>query len=375
MARHAIVVGGGIGGLSAAVGLRRKGAGVTVLERASTPAEAGTGLVLQANGLRALEIIGVADEVRSRGLIDAPGGARTPSGRWLARVDGKAMRGLLGVAAVGIHRAELHRILRAAATEYGAELVDGAEVVDVTGSATVTYRMNKGAQLRLGGDLVIGADGLWSLTRRRLWPQAASPVYSGSMAWRAVTPAAWEGPLVTAITWGRGAEFGMVPLIDGRVYWYGAITAPGGGEGNADLRRCFGGWHDPIPALLAATPPDLVRRDDLYCLDTPLDTYVRGEVALLGDAGHPMMPNLGQGANQALEDAAVLCLAPDPAAYDRLRRPRSQAIARASRMAARFGQQLRNPAAVATRNMLMRLTPPSLALRGMTRYSTWTPPG
>jgi 2-polyprenyl-6-methoxyphenol hydroxylase-like FAD-dependent oxidoreductase len=253
-------------------------------------------------------------------------------------------------------------------------LVNGAEVVEVDEDGGVTY-LHRGDRVSTRADLVVGADGIRSFVRGRLWPEAPAPVYSGSTAWRAVTPKPWDGPLVTAITWGRGAEFGMVPLLDGRVYWYGAVNAPAGGRGedHVAVRERFGGWHDPIPALLAATTAGAVRRDDLYCLDTPLPTYVKGRVALLGDAAHAMMPNLGQGANQALEDAVVLG-AVDPAEYDRLRRPRSQLVARASRTVGRFGQQLQSPAAVAARNLLIRITPATIALRSMVRYADWQPP-
>ncbi|MBB5114414.1 FAD-dependent monooxygenase [Micromonospora echinospora] len=150
------------------------------------------------------------------------------------------------------------------------------------------------------------------------------------------------------------------------------------------MRERFGDWHEPIPALLAATPPEAVLRTDLLHLDTPLPTYVQGRVALLGDAAHAMTPHLGQGAGQAIEDAVVLgavCatgtadLAGALASYDRQRRPRSQAVARAALRTARYGQQLRNPVAVALRDTTIRLTPSKAALRGMARYADWQPPG
>ena len=136
----------------------------------------------------------------------------------------------------------------------------------------------------------------------------------------------------TVESWGAGERFGYVPLADGRVYCFATANAPEGADGGglAGLRRRFGGWHDPIPALLAAADPGAVLHDDLYELP-PLAAYASGKVALVGDAAHAMTPNLGQGAGQALEDAVVLAKTVDgPSgldAYDRLRRPRTQKIA------------------------------------------------
>ncbi|TDC83560.1 FAD-dependent oxidoreductase [Micromonospora sp. KC606] len=375
MARSAIVVGGGIGGLGAAIGLRRRGWQVTVLERAAQFRQVGAGLVLQANGVRCLDVLGLGAAVRGRGRADMSGGTRRSDGRWLARVDAGAMERLLGTPAIGVHRAALHEILLGALPD--GTVVTGAEVTSVTEDGSVRYRTVDGSG-RAQADLVVGADGIRSAVRNLLWPEAGAPVHVGVSAWRGVTPV-WDGDLVVAISWDRGAEFGMVPLADGRVYWYGAVNAAPGQRATdelAEVRARFGGWHDPIPALIAATGS--VQRDDLACLDGPLTTYVKGRVALLGDAAHAMTPNLGQGANQALEDAVVLAAVADRpdglASYDQQRRPRSQQVAKASRVIGRFGQQLSNPIAVAARNTVMRLSPPQMALRSMARYADWQPP-
>ena len=197
------------------------------------------------------------------------------------------------------------------------------------------------------------------------------------VAWRGVTRDPWPGDIDVAISWGRGEEFGIVPLLDGRIYWFAAINAPApvtDEDPVAAVLRRFGGWHDPVPALVDATDRAAILHDDLRCLDVALSTYVRGNVVLLGDAAHAMTPNLGQGANQALEDAVVLAANADPpSGYDRDRRPRSQKVARASRRIGRMSS-MANPVGVAARNALMRVTPPRAALRSMARYADWTPP-
>jgi 2-polyprenyl-6-methoxyphenol hydroxylase-like FAD-dependent oxidoreductase len=381
---HAVVVGAGIGGLSAALALHRHGWRVTVLERAPELREVGAGLSLMANAVRALDALGLGPALRRGGHGEAPGGIRDRHGRWLSRVDATEMIRQLGTTALGVHRATLHRTLREALP--ASSLHTNAAVEHVESGpdhAEVRYRGPDGTHI-LTADLVVGADGLRSRVRAQLWPHHPGPVYAGSTTWRAAI--AFPDPVPAAISWGPGAEFGMVPIGDGQLYWYGALNAPPGGHASDELAAVlehFGDWHAPIPALLAATPPDVVLRNDIHYLAVPLPSYVRGRVALLGDAAHAMTPNLGQGAGQAIEDAVVLGAACAggverlPAAltaYDEQRRPRSQAVARASFIAGRFGQQLHNPIALATRDIALRLTPGRVALRSMARYADWRPP-
>ncbi|MDT0611841.1 FAD-dependent monooxygenase [Streptomyces lancefieldiae] len=378
----AVVVGGGIGGLAAAVGLRRIGGEVTVVERAPVLADVGAGISLHANGIRALDALGVGTAVRAAARPQYTGGTRVPGGGWLARMDGAALERELGTPIVGIPRAELHRLLRSALPSTC--LVVGAEVrsVDRTGGGRV--RVPVGDEV-LEADLVVAADGVRSGLRAQLFPDHPGPAYSGSTVLRAITehPVALDTDF--ELTWGRGAEFGHIAFADGRAEWHAVLNSPPGlrhPDALAVMRQRFGGWHDPIPALLDATRPDAVLHHDIHELVTPLPSFSAGPVVLLGDAAHAMTPNLGQGACQALEDAATLvaALATEPGLetaltrYDAERRPRSQSVARAARQAGRMGQQLTSAPAVALRNTALRLAPSRATVRTILRHADWTPP-
>ena len=390
-----VVAGAGIAGLVTAIGLHRAGIEVTVLERAPELAPAGAGISLFGNGLTGLAAVGLADQVRALGGRASPsvrGGLRTPDGRWLT-----SSTDVTGEVQV-VHRADLQRVLLEALP---ADLVRlGVEVaaVDLSSGGVVVRDADGSAVAE--GDLLVGADGTGSAVRSIAFGDPGLR-YAGWVAWRGIT----SGPFgVDAIgeTWGRGRLFGITLLGDGRVYWFAGARVPAAGRGVAgdggageppgtELRRRFGRWHRPIPALIDATDDGALLRHEIRTLARPLGSYVTGRAVLVGDAAHPMTPNLGQGGNQAIEDAVTLArmvaraagpggaASPRPdldrtlSGYDAVRRKRVEPIVRRSALLGRLALASR-PAAVRVRNLALRAAPSSSATRVARALQRWQPP-
>ncbi|HEU5389543.1 MAG TPA: FAD-dependent monooxygenase [Streptosporangiaceae bacterium] len=380
--RHAVVAGAGIGGLTAAVALSQQGWDVTVLERVPALEPVGSGLGLGPNALHALDAIGLGGEVRRFAAIQGHGGVRRSDGRWLVRTDLGAMAERFGDPQLMALRADLVGLL-------ASRLPDGVLRTGVTVTGVNPGDPDDQARVAtsagdLDADLVVAADGIRSPIRTELFPGHQGPRYSGCTAWRFLAPKPAQGPS-PAETWGRGAVFGAVPLADGRVYCYASAFVPAGTRHDdeaAELKRRFGGWHDPIPGLIGSVSPDAVLHDDVYLMADPLPAYHRGRVAILGDAAHAMTPHLGQGACQAIEDAVVLASLASPgtsldlAAYTAARLPRTRQLVQASYRATRLSGLTSRPG-VALRNTgisLIGRLGPALMLRQLAPIAAWTPP-
>lgn len=408
MGRRAVIVGAGIGGLTAAVALQRRGWDVTVAERAPALEPVGAGLGLSPNALHALDAIGLGDEVRRFSAVQGHGGLRRSGGGWLVRTDLGAVATRFGDPQLVALRADVVGLL--AGSLPAGVLRTGVTVTGVdAGDADRRARVAT-SDGDLDADLVVAADGIGSRIRAILFPDSPGPRYSGFTTWRFVAPALPEGAsrAEPAETWGRGEVFGVLPLASGEVYCYASAPAPPGlrhDDEAAELKRRFGRWHDPIPDLIGAISPDRVLHDDVYWIAEPLPALHRGRVAILGDAAHAMTPHLGQGACQAIEDAVVLASVADPAdptaaaaaadsaalagsaaladgsgpdlaAYTSARLSRTRMVANGSYRATRLSGMTSRPA-IALRNtgiLLAGRLAHGLMLRQMDPLASWTPP-
>jgi 2-polyprenyl-6-methoxyphenol hydroxylase-like FAD-dependent oxidoreductase len=377
-----LIIGGGIGGLAAAIAARQAGCAVALFERAPELLEVGAGLTLWSNALRALRRLGVEPALTAVSTTLDRSEIRSWRGRLLTRTSLGALGQRLGAPTLATHRADLQSTL-AAALEPGVVHL-GAGYSGFTQHAEgVTARFDGGREER--GDLLIGADGLRSTVRAQmLGPEP--PCYSGTTAWRGVARFEHQGypPGMTCLFIGRGSQVGLLPIGKGRTYWFATAKLPEGradvpDHRKADLLARFQSWHETIPAVLEATEETGILRNDLYDRP-PVRRWGEGRVTLLGDAAHPTTPNLGQGACLAIEDAVVLgrCLREqaDPVqalrTYEQLRFDRTAAIVTESR---RLGRLLEwsNPLACWLRDWLIRLTPARRGDRQLLKHLDYDP--
>jgi salicylate hydroxylase len=341
---NVIVVGGGIGGLFAANALIAHGLRVSVYEQAPSLGEVGAGVFLTPNSVRQLQRVGLGSSVEKRG-------ARVGAGSQYFRHDGAPIAPVQVTdssgwnATFGMHRADLVEMLAAALPYRAVQTGHRCTGFEQTGNvARVSFANGAIAE----GDIVIAADGIHSELRQKVTPPSR-PVFSGSVAYRGVV-AHERVPQWSTESWlmwlGKGKHFLTFPLRAGQLINYvGFVPADEemkeswSAPGDPDvLRREFTGWDPRIGSLLSEVQATF--RWALYDRE-PLQTWSRGRLTLLGDAAHPMLPHLGQGANQSIEDgmalATILAHAnreTAPAAllaYEGLRRDRVALIQRGAR--------------------------------------------
>jgi salicylate hydroxylase len=335
------IVGAGIGGLTAALACRDAGFHVEIFEAAPALEALGAGIQLSANATKVLRALGILDAVAARSVVPEAVHFRDWRTAFLvAHIPlGATSEARYGAPYLHVHRGDLHAVLTDAARARGIPIRLGAPFASLeTDERGVAARFGDGAAF--AGDVLIGADGIRSAVRTALFGPEA-PRFTGNVAWRGLVPTdrlprdliaraatAWLGPRRHFVHYyvSSGAFVNLVGVVESSAWTEESWTTPGS---SAELAADFAGWHATLHTLIGAA--DHVFKWALYDRD-PLSTWTRGRVTLLGDAAHPMLPFLAQGAASAIEDGWILSRLlleddEDPgaalAAYERFRKPRT----------------------------------------------------
>ncbi len=340
------IIGGGIGGLTAARALCRRGIEVHIYEAAPELREIGAGVALHPNAMKVLRSLGLEDDVRAvAGRSEWALTRNGKTGRVISRTSREQQGVLFGSPGATVHRADLLDVLAGSVPSQIVTL--GARCVGVEPDGGVAVaRFQDGREVE--ADVIVGADGIHSAVRASLFGPDA-PRFTGKICYRSVVPvgavaggpppndnAQWLGPHGTIVLYPvRHDELiNVVCHYDDEAYRHESWVSEC--ERGEVLER-YRGWHDALLRIFSAG--DVWYKWALYDRD-PIPRWTRGRVTVLGDAAHPMLPYLGQGACQAIEDgcvlAAALAAAPDDpvaglAQYERARRARASQVVLASR--------------------------------------------
>lgn len=341
-----LVIGGGIGGLAAALGLQRRGVPVRVYERSARLGEIGAGVIIQPNGRRALADLGVDEALAARSsCMRAMYTCDYATGEVLSRQDNASVARRHGTPMLAVHRADLHGVLLDAVRANDAEaVVAGHEFESLDqDDEGVTVHFANGATER--ADAMIGADGVSSAVRSFLFPHEVA-AFNGQVAYRALVPeelvpaSAREREL--AMHRAPGRYLLHYPLRGGVVMnliGCGLTEATWEAEGwsipatNDEFAATYADFAPDLLALIRNVPEGALFKWGLRDR-TPLARWTVGRVTMLGDAAHPMTPFLGQGAAMAIEDALVLArafaasttVAEAFGRYEEVRRPRGNTV-------------------------------------------------
>ena len=360
------IAGAGIAGLTAAVALKKENIDTVLFEASPEIRSVGAGLTLAANALKALDFIGLKDELVHRGQLLNKLTITDHHGKLITRVNSRNSSRKSMDENFAIHRADLHALLMEQLPRESVHT--GKKLVSVKQNAEhVKLLFQDGSSYC--ADYVIAADGIHSVTRKEMLPDSA-PRYAGYTCWRGVAENMQLKMPDACEIWGPKGRFGIVPMKD-NIYWFACINSQ---QNNPDaksfdvqdLLRQFEGYPADVKTVLEKTKDEDLLWNDIFDLK-PINRFAFDRVVLIGDAAHATTPNMGQGACQAIEDAVWLAEAmagkPDFQQvfrdFETSRMKRVHWVTRTSWKLGKAGQ-VTNPVLGAMRNFMLRITPPSV---------------
>lgn len=361
------IIGAGIGGLTLAIALQKKGIEVEIFEAASVFGKVGAGIVLAINAMQIYERLGLAEELKKRGnclekMAMTTSNLNSMAGNELASFEAK-----YNLSNVAIHRATLHEVLLSELQQVSLHLNKKLKKVEES-AAGIQLEFLDGSRHK--ADVVIGADGIHSSVRQSIFPEAKER-FSKQFCWRGVVPFELEKGMNATMreAWGVGCRFGIVPIENNQVYWFACASYRENAKKEFqknNLSQLFSDFDPLVGQLINATPSAQINEAELSDLEI-LETWHKGKICLMGDAAHATTPNMGQGANQAIESAWVLadCLAKEAdyktafESYQNIRQAKATQIVKMSWQIGKIAH-LKNPILIAFRNLMVRMTPASI---------------
>lgn len=361
------IIGAGIGGLTTALALEKKGFKTRIFEKSSVLKPVGAGIILASNAMQVFRYLGLEGQLMEHGVPIKAMNITDDRLQLLSKVDLTYFENKYKLQSIAIHRGKLQQVLldnlNASAIHLGHELENLTRQPD-------SYRLGFTNGISLHSKLLIGADGIHSKVRAHLFPGSAIRSMN-QVCWRGVTkfelPPVYQNELNEM--WGKGDRFAFVRFSRDEIYWYAVKTFPQ--SPNELSQNQIGSYFKDYPALvreiIKATPAESLHTTVMEDLK-PLHTWYKGQACLLGDAAHATTPNLGQGACQSIVDAYVLaeCLLKgrDSAAFEAFQKARlasAHHVVNQSRLIGKISHW-KNPIATSFRNTLLSLAPDRMNL-------------
>ncbi len=359
------IIGAGIGGLTLAIALKKKGFAINVFEQANELKAVGAGIVLANNAMQVYEKLGMRNVLEQHGNVVKEFYLATPDLKPMAGASLQQFEDKYGVKNIAIHRGTLQKELEKHLTSE--QLHTGYLLEQITRGED-DYQLQFANNKTVHSTLIIGADGIHSKARQAIFPESEIR-NTNQICWRGVAeyqlPDAYQHQLIEA--WGKGERFGFVKIASNTVYWFAVKSfKPGKAElGSEQLTDYFNYFNPMVNEIIEATPVNQIHAAPLTDLK-PMKEWHKGGICLIGDAAHAMTPNMGQGAGQSIEDAHILsqCLGlfNPHEAFERYQDLRLKKVTQIINRSWQIGKiaHLSNPVAVFLRNQLLKLTPDSV---------------